>query len=170
MFILSVLLMASGCRLPADRFHIKDQVLQGTYADEAFSFVSGYAMTSQLNPESWIVWLYNKLPQAGMDPWDSGAYDGYSDLVSVVFLLGRDSTAKSYLVEITASHGVSSIILIGISSTGCTDYFHEGVLSVTDINHTAGTISGGMDAHSDNMCGKGEVNGTFTVPIEPNSL
>lgn len=159
--LIAVLLLA-GCSNPTDSDDAL--ILQGTFNGKAFTFVSGYAEASILEPDAYELIFCNIKPLNGLSPWESEAYPVDDPYLSI----GTTVPARVGTTKLVASGGEENrwVLLIdrGDPEGLKTIPAYTGSVEITSIDKEKGTLSGRMSASG----GEGnEVNGTFTIPIAP---
>jgi hypothetical protein len=166
LFFLFLLITHNSCEfLEVPGF--KDQALQGEIRHESYVFQSGYATTNTNNETLWTIHLLNRLPQETFEPWESGAYNGYPDLIEVWFSIKKSSQPKLYEVITLGGDYEDTLSVASLNSELEGSLFDKGFLEITNIDLDTGVISGRMDVDVYSGSEGSELNGHFTVPVEP---
>lgn len=151
-----------------------DQVLSGTHTNLSWTLVSGSVEVDYFEPEDWYFEMYNIEPREGYEPYESFAYSGLS-YKKIMFLLpgdpatGLPKIGRTDLYINTNTSDLQSCTfydtddsLNTIATSGAIE-----ILSVeTGVN---ASVTGRMHVWYDNS-GEYEVNGNFTLPINPADL
>jgi hypothetical protein len=142
-----------------------DQNLQGEIQHLPYSFVSGYATDSFTDSSDWTFRLYNVAPQAGLEPYEDGAYPSGS---YCYFTIPKNNSPQLYEVG-TFGIGADIGVYATIGTTTNTA-FDDGELEILTIDLSGGTITGKMWVDVSSVSEGSSLNGNFSVVIDPESI
>jgi len=173
LFLLSCGTGTSGTT-PGSSASFIDQPLQGTHSGISWTLASGFAESDFFEDGAWSFKLYNVLPNSGYESYESFAY-GSLDYKELMFSLPGDSETGLPLVGRTNLYFNTTTSDI----KSCTFYNTENSLNTIATNGaieilsvetgTNASVTGRMHVWYDSS-GEFEVNGNFTVPINPADL
>lgn len=139
-----------------------DRTLQGNFNGKAYTFVSGYAAKNYFDAGAYDLWLYNKAPASGVDPWTYGAYpfSGYLEVMATV----PAAVGRTDLYWDTSTGENETVTLYDPDDNSYNIIATIGAVEITAIDTAAGTVTGRIAADGG---GGDEVNGNFVVRLRP---